>query len=259
MSKIARITQKLFGSTATAGQIGKFGSLAAGSPLTTTDPVVMQSLSNWLDGWFAAILGGNSPAIEDMNAVCYVFAYQLGYLLQEGVAEWDSGTTYYIGSVVNDGTGVLYVSLTNTNLNNLVSDTTKWRPFLNSVYNTILGSAAEVTAGKATHSTWATAIAATSVGGVMQVLPGSWTEDVVLAKQIKIVGSGYGSLLTGKFDVNGVVGALIDDIRLTGIFTFNSASSGCAFGRGWQTSASSSTLIDNSSGSLNFFGIIFPV
>lgn len=125
MAKITRVLQKLFGSTASADQIGQFGSLAAGTPVTTTDPATMQSLSNWLEGWFGAVLGGNSPAIEDMNAVCFVFARQLAYIFQNGIPEWETNTTYYIGSVVASGLNT-YTSIVDDNLGNLVTDTTKW-------------------------------------------------------------------------------------------------------------------------------------
>jgi len=133
MAKLTRKTAQVFGSTAGFQQLAQFGSLAAASPTYSTDPAVIQSLSNWLEGWFGAVLGGNSPAIEDMNAFCYVMAYQVAYLMQTGVEEWDSGTTYYIGSVANDGTGNLYVSLTNTNLNNVLTSTANWRPLLMNV------------------------------------------------------------------------------------------------------------------------------
>lgn len=130
MAKIARKTAIIFGAGSGFQEVAEFGSLAAGGIAYSLDPAVIQSLSNWFDGWFSAVLGGNSPAIEDMNAFCYVDSYQLAYLMQEGVAEWDAGTTYYIGSIVNDGTGVLYVSLINNNLNNAVTNTTDWRPLL---------------------------------------------------------------------------------------------------------------------------------
>ena len=127
MSKLTRFTQKIFGSSAGVNQIATFGSLAAGSPAYTTDPAIIQSLSNYLTGWFGGILGANSPAIEDMNALCFLFARQLAYLMQAGVPEYDSGTTYYIGSWVQVS-GVCYVSLTDTNIGNAVSDVTKWGP-----------------------------------------------------------------------------------------------------------------------------------
>lgn len=127
MAKITRQTQKIFGSNAGFEQIAQFGSLNAGAPTFTTNIATIQSLSNYLVGWFNAVLAGNSPAIEDMNAICYLYAYQLAYVLQAGVGEWDSGTTYYIGSIVNDGTGNLYVSLANDNTNNAVTSTSFWR------------------------------------------------------------------------------------------------------------------------------------
>lgn len=129
MAKIARATQKQFGSGAGTNQMAEFGSLAAGTPSrftgATITPATIQALSNYLNGWFSAILGGNSPTIEDMNSLCYLFAYQLGYLLQTGVPEWDAGTTYYIGSYVSFGS-TLYVSLTDNNLNNPVTSTANW-------------------------------------------------------------------------------------------------------------------------------------
>lgn len=127
MAKLTRATQKLFGSTAGVNEISTFGSLKAGVPAFTNNPATIQSLSNYLAGWFQAVIGGNSPAIEDMNALFYLYAYQLVYIFQAGVPEWDSGTTYYIGSFASDGLGNIYTSLTDTNLNNALSNTTNWR------------------------------------------------------------------------------------------------------------------------------------
>jgi hypothetical protein len=117
MSKLTRYTQQVFGSSAGTNQIAQFGSYVAGSPVYTTNPATIQALAEYLDGWFAAVVNGSSPAIEDMNALHYLFSYGLAYLMQEGVAEWDSGTTYYQYSLCNYS-GVLYVSQTNSNLNN---------------------------------------------------------------------------------------------------------------------------------------------
>lgn len=129
MSKLNRYTQELFGSTAPANKIAEFGSFAAGSPLrysgASANPALIQALSNFLTGWTGAVVGNNSPLIEDMNAVCFLFAYQLAYLMQEGVPEWDSGTTYYIGSLVSSN-GFTYMSITNSNLGNPVTDQTNW-------------------------------------------------------------------------------------------------------------------------------------
>lgn len=124
MSRLTRYTQKLFGSGASTNQIAEFGSLAASSPErfsgSTITPAIIQTLTNYSNGWFDAVIGQNSPALEDMNALDYLFAYQLSYLMQAGVAEWDSGTTYYTNQMVNYQ-GIVYVSQIDTNLNNIPS------------------------------------------------------------------------------------------------------------------------------------------
>lgn len=129
MARLARYTQSLFGSTAGSNQMSEFGSLAASIPArysgSTITPAIIQTLGNYLEGWFGAVLGLNSPAIEDMNSLCYLFAFQLTYLMQLGVPEWDAGTTYYTGSLVQSA-GISYVSIIDTNLNHAVTDTTKW-------------------------------------------------------------------------------------------------------------------------------------
>lgn len=125
MAKLTRVLQKIFGSTAGVNEIGKFGSLAAGSPVTTTDPVVIQALSEFTDGWFSAVMGENSPAIEDVNAIDFLYSRQLAYLFQAGVAEWEVGTTYYTGSLVSSA-GAMYQSLVDNNTGNALTDATKW-------------------------------------------------------------------------------------------------------------------------------------
>ena len=115
MAKITRAAQKIFGSTASSGQIRQFGSFAAGAPVTTTNPVTIQALSNFLAGWNAAVVGLNSPTIEDMNALFYLYAYQLAYLFQSGIPEWDADTSYYIGSLVMVD-GEIFRSTINDNL-----------------------------------------------------------------------------------------------------------------------------------------------
>lgn len=127
-TKISRKAAKILGLTAGTDQIGIFGSLAAAAPAFSTDPDAIQSLSQFSNGWFAAILGLSNPALEDMNALAYLYSYQIAYTLQAGVAEWNSATEYFIGSIANDGLGNLYKSLTDSNLNNNPSDPTNWTP-----------------------------------------------------------------------------------------------------------------------------------
>lgn len=116
MAKITRAYQKIFGGTGTTSDFGEFGSLAAGSPTTTKDPATIQSLAAWLGGWAQATIGALIPAYQDMNSVHYLAFYQICYLLQMGIPEWDSQTTYYTNSIVQYN-GVLYTSLQDSNTN----------------------------------------------------------------------------------------------------------------------------------------------
>ena len=111
MAKLPRVFQKIFGSTAGTNQISQFGSLAAGTPQFTTDPTTIQSLSNFMKGWYNAVVGQNSPPIQDMNALFYLITYQLAQMFQDGLPEWDASTTYYLGSLVNNGTGVTFACI----------------------------------------------------------------------------------------------------------------------------------------------------
>lgn len=126
MAKITRYVQNLFGNlVGAAGNYGKFGSLAAGTPQFTKDPKEIQSLDAWNLGWAAATVGNKSPALQDRNALDFLAFYQLAYLLQQGVPEWNADTTYYQNQLCSSG-GMIYVSLTDENFNNAVTDTNNW-------------------------------------------------------------------------------------------------------------------------------------
>lgn len=130
MARLSRVVGRIFGSSAGVDQISKFGSLFAGAAAFTTDPAQAQSLSNWLTGWAGAAIGGNAPAIEDMNAALFVLAYQIAYMLSMGVPEWNTDTVYYIGQFVSDGAGVLYTSRTDANSGNALSSTANWKRYV---------------------------------------------------------------------------------------------------------------------------------
>lgn len=187
MSKILRKTQLQFGSSAAVGPggIGQYGSFAAGSIAYTKDPAVIQALSNYLDGWSGAVVGPNSPAIEDENSLAYLWAYQLGYIMQAGVAEWDSGTTYYKGSLVNNGGGLIYGSLTDTNMGNAVTDTTKWKLLNSPAYDLIIG-----TEPFCTHATLAAAVADSNTSTNLKVLLMA-SASATLASTVLLTKSGW--------------------------------------------------------------------
>lgn len=128
---ITRKNLKLFGSTGDVNDFAEFGSEKSGSPLKTKDIDTIQSLTRWLTGLTGATLDVNkAPFLEDINGLLYVFCYQLAYMLQDGIPEWQTDTLYYIGSMVRKaGTSEIYASLTDDNAGNSLpnqADNANW-------------------------------------------------------------------------------------------------------------------------------------
>lgn len=134
---LARKHLKPFGIDGAVANFAKFGSRAAGTPVETKDIELIQDLNAWLNGIQSALLSGQTrPLLEDFNALFHVFGYQIAYVLQDGVPEWYSLTTYRVGSIVRKaGTDELYSSLTADNTNNALpnkANNTHWK-YLNPV------------------------------------------------------------------------------------------------------------------------------
>jgi hypothetical protein len=110
-----------------------------------------------------------------------------------------------------------------------ISNGTTWLAFtpasssrLSSMYDIVIGSAAQVTAGQATHSTWATAIAAAVAGNSVFVLTGTWVENVTIDKQLNIVGCGYGSYINGTLTFSSAADhSIVTQLRVNGSVTLN--------------------------------------
>lgn len=125
MSKIERKNLKIFAEN--AANTGQFGSAQTGTKITTQDPETVQALGAWGTGWANAVIGGSKlPPMEELQATTFVSTYNLAYLFQEGIAEWNAETNYYAGSWVKSGQQI-YASLVDDNLNNALTDGTKWR------------------------------------------------------------------------------------------------------------------------------------
>ena len=117
MSKLSRIRQKIFGSTASTSEMGKIGSDNAGSPTTTKDLTLIQSLAQYDSGLFSLTSSaGQPPRIQDINALYYLITSQIAYLMQNGISEWDPDTEYFAGISFTTVNGVMYQSLTGTNV-----------------------------------------------------------------------------------------------------------------------------------------------
>lgn len=163
MAKLTRVPAKVFADSAAADEIGQFGSAVAGSKLETADVATIQGLSAWLDGWSEALVSGNRyPALQEMNGAFKVLSYQGAYALQEGIAEYNADTTYYIGSIVKKtGTFELYGSLTDDNVGNALTVDTEWK-FLVDLNN--VSSSAIIPIGTSTTAS-ATAEKAVTLSG----------------------------------------------------------------------------------------------
>ena len=130
MPRIQRKTQKIFAGSADADQIAVFGSMKTGTPDYSSDLDDLQS-TEYSQGWADAILSDKAPYLEEMNGVQYGLSSQLAYLLQEGIPEYDPGTTYYKNCIVKDpdttNAVVLYTSLTDGNVGNSLTDVVNWQ------------------------------------------------------------------------------------------------------------------------------------
>jgi len=133
MSKLTRVIQKIFGETAGVGEFGVFGSNAASPPGTNSkDLTLIQSLSQYLAGWFSATASAaEPPRIEDRNSLDLLWSSQLAYLFQNGLAEWQADTKYYldVSFVQVDGSiyqAVLGDDVTNDNTNKTPGSNPLW-------------------------------------------------------------------------------------------------------------------------------------
>lgn len=134
MPAIPRVVQKVFGSSLIpTDNVAVFGSLKAGAPAYSSDAATIQSLAGFLSGLNGAVIGNNSPAIQDLNGLFLLITQQLAYILQRGVPEWDATENYFANSFAQVD-GEVYVSLTNDNLNNdPVTDTNNWQSLRNRI------------------------------------------------------------------------------------------------------------------------------
>lgn len=156
MAKLARKTQKLFGENSQNNEMTSFGSPTLGTPTFTRDLDIIQS-AEYLKGWFPTILeGAIRPFAEDMNGMFYLFTYQLKYLLEQGVPEYDASTTYYTNSICKYGTE-LYMSIADNNTgNNPISSTGYWIWYagLNNPNSLPIGTIQDYAGNTLTSSNW---------------------------------------------------------------------------------------------------------
>lgn len=91
------------------------------------------------------------------------------------------------------------------------------------LYDAIVGSSAQVTAGTATHSSLQAAHDAVVAGSNILVLNNvTLSGNTTLTKQLLITGKGIGSVLTGTITFNsGSAGTIVERLKITSTITFN--------------------------------------
>lgn len=135
MARLTREYQKVFAINNDASVKfgnGQFGSGKLGTKLITNNITTLQALSAFENGWKDAVLINSAgqpslPPLEEDQALHYIETYQIAYLLQEGIPEYNADTTYYKNSIVKEaGTYNLYGSLVDNNVGNALTDIDNW-------------------------------------------------------------------------------------------------------------------------------------
>ncbi len=112
------------------------------------------------------------------------------------------------------------------------------------LYTAYVGSAAEVDAGLATHSSMTSAIAALSAGDSIYLLKGTHTEDVTVDKELHITGAGRSAVLAGTLDIDAAADfSSVQMIKTTGLITVDG--DGSFIHTTWTTGG---TPVDNGTG-----------
>lgn len=131
MTRLDRVTAKVFADSAPASEIGQFGSALLGTKVLTDDVATIQGLTAYENGWGSAVISTrNYPTMQEFNGILKVMSYQTAYQMQEGIPEYDASTTYYQGSIVKviSGTDVyFYSSLIDNNTGYAVTNTNYWQ------------------------------------------------------------------------------------------------------------------------------------
>ena len=136
-NRLTRFYHKIFANnalTTPTGVTGVFGSgksdgSVTGGPQYTADLLSIQGLGAWAQGWEGAINNlTKTPAMQDMNSVFFALSYQIAYLLQAGIPEWNASTTYHQYQFCTTS-GRIYFSKQNTNLNHATSESSWWQEY----------------------------------------------------------------------------------------------------------------------------------
>jgi len=122
---VPRKTAHIFAKNAANNDVTVFGSTLAQNTQYTDDIADIQNNAFEI-GWRDAVISNkNYPLLADMNGVQKTFSQQIAYILQHGLAQWDSATAYYTYDIVNVN-GVLYICTIDNNVNSNPTSLTGW-------------------------------------------------------------------------------------------------------------------------------------
>lgn len=123
------------------------------------------SPGKFAQGWEAEL-----PPFEYFNFLQKLFTEALAHINEQGIAVWDTDTTYPIGAIVKASDGKLYTALVEQAGNTPVGDATNWkvRPVINDAGTSLLElwSASKIDSTINSRITAATPDATTSIKGL---------------------------------------------------------------------------------------------
>lgn len=113
---LTRNPVKIFAGEASSNTyVTEFKTTESETPAFGNTPAQIQT-DAYSQGWINVNNANNVvPYGEDLNAVCLSLSYHIGYLMQDGIPEWDLDTHYTINSFCKVG-GTLYKSLVANNI-----------------------------------------------------------------------------------------------------------------------------------------------
>lgn len=219
MARIPRVTQSIFAGSATNN--GQFGSAQASTFNLTNVLATIMALPAWAQGWLAATIGASKfPPLEEFQAVEYVHSTQIAYILQQGMPEYDSTTTYFTNNMcAKAGTFQIYGSLTDNNVGNALTDPTNWQ-FLTDLSNV---------GGASTGDIKATLKNVADSGWILakdQVIGDATFNTAVVANSMAITATGANYAVGDYVFFDGGAAIVVTGLSGSAISSFNELSDG---------------------------------
>ena len=113
---------------------------------------------------------------------------------------------------------------------------------INTIYEAVVGNAAQVAAGVATYTSIQTAINSVTVGGKITLLQGTFTENVTVNKEVCIEGKGRSSIINGTINfTSSSTGSMLKFAKILNDVTIDLAAQAVNVTDNWLASGKSVT------------------